>query len=182
MSKYKSSNVMQKYGMGWFNESQRHSFARQGIKTGRKGLSPYQKLQMEMRISKKASYAKIPALTLSGGLLSKFGGTEAVKEYRVWVHPNGDDYYFRYKDLKEAIRESVKMKGAEKPLAVVWDKKQKKYREVVIDDKYLKETVKEIGVGKLKKSLKERKALERTPKKVKEPGFFDIGLRMTGVK
>jgi len=36
MNKYKSGNTRQKYGMGWFNESHRHSLARQGIKTGRK--------------------------------------------------------------------------------------------------------------------------------------------------
>lgn len=33
MNKY---NSRQKYGMGWFNESHRHSLARMGIKTGRK--------------------------------------------------------------------------------------------------------------------------------------------------
>jgi len=33
MSKY---NTRQKYGMGWFKESERHSLARRGIKTGRK--------------------------------------------------------------------------------------------------------------------------------------------------
>ena len=33
MNKY---NSRQKYGMGWFNESQRHSLARQGVKTGHK--------------------------------------------------------------------------------------------------------------------------------------------------
>jgi hypothetical protein len=33
MNKY---NTKQKYGMGWYNESRRHSLARQGVKTGRK--------------------------------------------------------------------------------------------------------------------------------------------------
>lgn len=38
---------------------------------------------------------RIPALTLSGGKLSEFGGLKAVKEFRVWVHPKagGDDSY-----------------------------------------------------------------------------------------
>jgi len=40
MNKYKSRATSKeqrnKYGMGWFNESHRHSLARQGIKTGRK--------------------------------------------------------------------------------------------------------------------------------------------------
>jgi len=39
MSKTQKYNSRQKYGMGWFNESHRHSLARQGIKTGRKSYA-----------------------------------------------------------------------------------------------------------------------------------------------
>jgi len=96
---------------------------------------------------------KISALTLSGGKLSKFGGQSAVKEYRVWVHPKGggDDYYFVAKSLDEISRkgQSLVNKGdyVEKPLAVVWDAKYKKYREVVIDKKSILKSQIKSGTG-----------------------------------
>jgi hypothetical protein len=85
---------------------------------------------------------KISALTFSGGKLSEFGGAKAVKEYRVWVHPkpSGDDYYYVFKDFLQAKefsdneRKKVgnKYNKVEMPLAVVWDKKYRRYREIVI--------------------------------------------------
>jgi hypothetical protein len=117
---------------GWFGESSRHSLASKGVKTGKKiGLPVYG-----------IDYSRIPALTLSGGALSKFGGKKAVKEYRVWVHPKGggDDYYYSFKveadipSIRRALAgEAKKGNKIEKTLAVVWDKKNKRYREVVID-------------------------------------------------
>ncbi len=95
--------------------------------------------------------AKIPAMTLSGGTLSEFGGMKKAKEFRVWVHPeSGDDAYYVYKSYvvaerayevmgaKDAMRKARLIK-VEKPLAVVYDTAAKKYREVVIDKKSLKE-------------------------------------------
>ena len=49
----------------------------------------------------KEKIKEIPALTKSGGLLSKFGGKKAVLEYRVWIHyhDGGDDEYCVDDDL-----------------------------------------------------------------------------------
>ncbi len=91
----------------------------------------------------------IPVMTLSGGKLSNYGGIAAVRQYRVWVHPKGggDDSFYSFTPAKvkalggikalrkEAtrLRRSKRFQKVEMPLAVVWDKRQKKYREVVID-------------------------------------------------
>lgn len=86
----------------------------------------------------------IPALTLSGGKLSEFGGKKAVKEYRIWVHrkAGGDDEYSVFPPtttmthLRNAVRagrSTGRFSKVEAPVAVVWDPKYKKYREVVID-------------------------------------------------
>jgi len=97
---------------------------------------------------------KISALTMSGGALSKFGGQSAVKEYRVWVHPKGggDDYYFVAKTLDEINRKKASLENSgnyvEEPLAVVWDEKYKKYREVVIDKKSLKKSDSGLNIAK----------------------------------
>lgn len=93
----------------------------------------------------------IPSLTLSGGKLSQFGGHKAVRQYRVWVHPKGggDDEYYHYSPATvkmkggysallrgvARLRRSGKFLRVESPLAVVWDTRYKKYREVVIDTK-----------------------------------------------
>jgi hypothetical protein len=93
----------------------------------------------------------IPGLTLSGGKLSRFGGHKAVRQYRVWVHKKsgGDDEYYHYSPaqvkaqggydslLKHVakLRKLSKYARVEAPLAVVYDTKYKKYREVVIDTK-----------------------------------------------
>jgi len=84
---------------------------------------------------------RIPALTLSGGKLSQFGGLKAVKEFRIWVHPKsgGDDYYYVYKTIDGArsgysrLKKNKSFARVEIPCAVVRDKRYKKYREVVID-------------------------------------------------
>ena len=80
---------------------------------------------------------RIPALTLSGGKLSEFGGLKAVKEFRVWVHPKaGDVFYYVYRThaaAKSGQKLAAKQGRAEKPIAVVWDIKHGKYREVMID-------------------------------------------------
>ncbi len=82
---------------------------------------------------------KIPAGTLSGGLLSDFGGHKVVKEYRVWYHPEeGDDGYKTSSTFKgiRRIWKALKKEEpyVEPPLAVIWDKVKGKYREVVIDE------------------------------------------------
>lgn len=125
---------MKKYkGSGWFNESVRHGLSAKGVKTGRKSTI------ISTGLSKSIAgmnYARIPSLTLSGGRLSDF---DKVKQYRIWVHPKtGDDYYYTFKNEAELkqVREQIKKDNplyVEKPIAVVWDKKNKKYREVVID-------------------------------------------------
>lgn len=96
--------------------------------------------------------ARIPGLTLSGGKLSEFGGLKAVKEFRVWIHPGkGDDYYYAYKTLEGAVRKYRSFRTrAEHPLAVVWDKRYKKYREVKIDKKSLTDAGYKFPGGKLK--------------------------------
>lgn len=78
---------------------------------------------------------QIPALCLSGGRLSDFGG-KAV-EYRVWIHSfDGDDFYYRSKNLKAVVakrKELLKKYPLVEPvIAVVFDKNYKRYREVVI--------------------------------------------------
>jgi hypothetical protein len=79
-----------------------------------------------------------PAFCLSGGRLSEFGN-KAV-EYRVWVHPQeGDDYFFRGKNLEKLLEKQAELLRdpkyalVEPIIAVVYDKKFKKYREVQID-------------------------------------------------
>lgn len=84
---------------------------------------------------------RIPALTLGGGKLSQFGGLKAAREFRVWCHPRsgGDDFYYAYKTLDGARRGYNRHKRnkslirVEPPCAVVYDKRYRKYREVVID-------------------------------------------------
>lgn len=96
--------------------------------------------------------ARIPALTLSGGRLSEFGGIKAVKEFRVWVHPaKGDDYYFAFKTLTGAVKKHRSMRArSEPPIAVVYDKRYRKYREVVINKKSLVDAGYSFPGGKLK--------------------------------
>jgi len=89
----------------------------------------------------KEEIKEIPALTKSGGLLSKFGGKKAVLEYRVWIHYHDgreDEYYIggNLDDLLEERKELLEDKEivrVEQPLAVVWDDKCEDYREVCID-------------------------------------------------
>lgn len=77
----------------------------------------------------------IPALTLSGGTLKKLSDA---KQFRVWHHPKkGDDYYHTFSCIFEAKKHSERTK-AESPIAVVWDKRYKQYREVVIPKKLMK--------------------------------------------
>jgi len=81
---------------------------------------------------------KVPTFTLSGGKLSDFGGYNNVVQYRIWVHPyNGsDDFYYSYRTYKKAVvgREKAVREGKAEPiLAVVFDPKFNKYREVVIN-------------------------------------------------
>jgi len=81
--------------------------------------------------------SKIPALCLSGGKLSEFG--KAV-EYRVWIHPKeGEDIFYRSQSIEAALKKRSKfindpnLAMVEPVIAVVYDKKFKKYREVQID-------------------------------------------------
>lgn len=81
----------------------------------------------------------IPAQTLSGGKLSEF---KEVKAFRLWLHSKDEeDKYMEFepKDLPEAIRKRQKAENneswieVEPIIAVVFDEKFKKFREVVID-------------------------------------------------
>jgi hypothetical protein len=79
---------------------------------------------------------EIPALTLSGGTLKKFSDA---KQFRVWHHPKkGGDYYYEFTDPVEAKKHSEKSKTAEPPLAVIFDRKYWKWREVVIPKRLMK--------------------------------------------
>ena len=87
------------------------------------------------------SKQEIPALTKSGGMLSKFGVNKEVLEYRVWFHyqAGGDDDFIvdsNLRRIQQRRRNLLKMTEyavVEHPLAVVWDKKNQDYREVRID-------------------------------------------------
>jgi len=82
--------------------------------------------------------SKIPALCLSGGRLSEFGGK--VVEYRVWIHPKqGENSFYRSQSLEQALKKRSEFINdpdlaiVEPLIAVVYDRKFKKYREVQID-------------------------------------------------
>jgi hypothetical protein len=83
---------------------------------------------------------KIPALCLSGGRLKDFGGHRKVAEYRFWIHPNnGDDFYYRSESIQELKQKRKKLLGNKKDyalvepvIAVVFDERFRKYREVVV--------------------------------------------------
>lgn len=97
------------------------------------------------KFPKVSGFAEIPPLTLSGGMLSDFGGKKEVLEYRLWLHNRdgrlslNEGCYFTQGNLKELLmmrKELLKDKKifkVEQPLAVVWDYKCKGYREVKID-------------------------------------------------
>jgi hypothetical protein len=56
-----------------------------------------------------------PALTKSGAGYVY----DDVLEYRVWIHPDGDVYYYAFATYEEAKRFSEKTEGAEEPLVLV---------------------------------------------------------------
>jgi hypothetical protein len=58
---------------------------------------------------------KYPALTKSGGGYFY----DEVLEYRVWIHPGGDDYYRVFSKYEEAEAFSKQNKNAEQPLVLV---------------------------------------------------------------
>ena len=117
---------------GWFFESERHALARRGIKT-----ATHKQKDAGAGAGKGMFYPnQIPALTLSGGKLSEFGGKAL--EYRVWVHPKeGSDSYYRFDSLQEAsegatyLRKTGKYAKVEIPLAVV--KSKGRFREVAVN-------------------------------------------------
>ena len=61
------------------------------------------------------SMGKYPALTKSGAGYVY----DDVLEYRVWIHPNGDDYYHAFATYEEAKRFSERTERAEEPLVLV---------------------------------------------------------------
>jgi hypothetical protein len=82
--------------------------------------------------------SKIPAMCLSGGKLSEFGGKAF--EYRIWIHPKqGEDKFYRTKSIENALKKRSEFINnpdlaiVEPIIAVVYDKRFKKYREVQID-------------------------------------------------
>lgn len=81
---------------------------------------------------KKLENDEIPVLTLAGGTLDEFGGPEKALVYRVWVHGTGGDDALNEFDTKEKAEQFIKdNEGAEKGvIAVVWDDKEKDFREV----------------------------------------------------
>ena len=62
-----------------------------------------------------AKVGEYPALTKSGGGYFY----DDVLEYRVWVHPGGDDYYCAFATYEEAKRFSEGTARAEEPLVLV---------------------------------------------------------------
>jgi len=58
---------------------------------------------------------KYPALAKSGGGYVY----DDVLEYRVWIHPDGDDYYHAFLTYEEAKHFSDRTQGAEEPLVLV---------------------------------------------------------------
>lgn len=70
--------------------------------------------------------AKIPEKVGSYSALTKTGGGylwDDVLEYRVWIHPNGDDYFVPFATYQGAKNFSEQEEKAEKPLALVLQKK-----------------------------------------------------------
>ena len=92
---------------------------------------------MTKEMEKQMVWGKFPALTMSGGKLADFGKALA---YRVWVHhkDGGDDKYNEYETLEKAqkakkrLEKNPKYMVVENPIALVWDKKFKKFREVIV--------------------------------------------------
>src|SRR4030042_971156 len=56
-----------------------------------------------------------PGFTKSGGGYFY----DDVLEYRVWIHPGGDDYFEAFATFEEAARFSEQTEGAEEPLVLV---------------------------------------------------------------
>ena len=89
-------------------------------------------------MEQKDKLPKIPALTISGGILKQ---PEFALEFRIWCHnqSGGDDIYVRCDTLKlakEMRKELLKDKQyaiVEQILGVVWDNKKHKFREVRIE-------------------------------------------------
>jgi hypothetical protein len=82
--------------------------------------------------------SKIPALCLSGGKLSEF--CDKAVEYRVWIHPySGDDCFFKGKNIIKVLKKRAELLKdpqialVEPVIAVVYDKRFKKYREVQVN-------------------------------------------------
>lgn len=91
--------------------------------------------ELLMRLQSKNNNYQIPELTLSGGKISKH--SKKILEYRVWCHhlEGGNDDYYVFDNYDTALKFSRlnnKKKLKEKPLGVIWDKKFKNYREVVL--------------------------------------------------
>lgn len=62
-----------------------------------------------------AKVGSYPALTKSGGGYFY----DEVLEYRVWIHPDGDDYYHAFPTYEQALAFSKNQKRAEQPLVLV---------------------------------------------------------------
>jgi len=70
------------------------------------------------------SVGSYPALVNAGGGFV----WDEVLEYRVWCHPeegaddleDGDDYFYAFVNYDEALLFSNKTKGAEPPIALIW--------------------------------------------------------------
>lgn len=63
-----------------------------------------------------------PAKVGSYDALAKSGGGyfyDEVLEYRVWIHPDGDDYFKAFATFEEAEAFSKQQQGAEEPLVLV---------------------------------------------------------------
>jgi hypothetical protein len=100
------------------------------------------RLSAVKKYAEKRRLKPIPALTLSGGTLKHL---EDAKEFRVWAYPKGggDDYYLNFPNLEQALlaKDEMARQGdlPEEPLAVIWDKKKRSWREVAVPKKAVRD-------------------------------------------
>jgi hypothetical protein len=78
--------------------------------------------QSALPVSSEYPTAVAPERVGSYPALAKSGGGyfyDEVLEYRVWVHPDGDDYYRAFPTYEQAFAFAEQQRGAEEPLVLV---------------------------------------------------------------
>jgi len=96
--------------------------------------------------------ANLPAYTLSGGTLESL---DDALEFRVWVHPHSqkrDDFYLKAWTLPEMMSKMAAFDFSgydvvEPIIAVVWDKEQHNFREVLVPEEFIKLAEKKVSGG-----------------------------------